>query len=116
MHLQYQFQVLDISNNELNSVLPDCITIGIADLWALKLSGNHLEGSLLLEMCVGQYRWLLDLSDNKFSGSIPPCSNQSDLQIVDLSQNNLIENFPITGNFTTRIFTFSVRRFSFFQR
>ncbi|XP_078182270.1 cuscuta receptor 1-like isoform X2 [Carex rostrata] len=90
------FQVLDISNNELNGVLPDCIAIGRDGLWALKLSRNHLEGSLPLDMCVGQDRWLLDLSDNKFSGSIPPCSNQSDLKIVDLSQNNLTGNFPIT--------------------
>ncbi|XP_078153142.1 cuscuta receptor 1-like [Carex rostrata] len=90
------FQVLDISNNELSGVLPDCIAIGRSFLWALKLSGNHLEGSLPLELCVGQDRWLLDLSDNKFSRSIPHCSNQSDLQIVDLSQNNLIGNFPIT--------------------
>ncbi|XP_078168641.1 cuscuta receptor 1-like isoform X2 [Carex rostrata] len=90
------FLVLDISNNELNGVLPNCIAIGRDDLWALKLSRNHLEGSLPLDMCIGQDRWLLDLSDNKLSGSIPPCSNQSGLQIVDLSQNNLTGNFPIT--------------------
>ncbi|XP_078181042.1 receptor-like protein EIX2 [Carex rostrata] len=47
-------------------------------------------------MCTVGGLGLLDLSKNKFFGSIPPCSNQSTLEILDLSQNNLTGNFPIT--------------------
>ncbi|KAJ4813201.1 Receptor like protein 14 [Rhynchospora pubera] len=94
------FIVLDISNNALSGVLPDCIgrTAGILGLefgyMALSLSANHLEGSIPLDIC--QIMWLLDLSDNKLSGSIPPCSNNSYFQVMDLSKNNLSGNYPMS--------------------
>ncbi|KAJ1700912.1 hypothetical protein LUZ63_000691 [Rhynchospora breviuscula] len=88
------FWILDVSNNELSGVLPDCI--GRAGYMALKLSGNHLEGSIPSDICtMSNQMWLLDLSDNKFSGSIP-CSNNSTLQVMDLSKNNLSGNYQMS--------------------
>ncbi|KAJ1700917.1 hypothetical protein LUZ63_000696 [Rhynchospora breviuscula] len=92
----YSTDILDISNNELSGILPDCIVK--VDFWVLKLSGNHLEGPLPSEIGSMKTLWLLDLSNNKLSGSIPPCTNSSDsaFELVDLSRNNLSGDFPIT--------------------
>ncbi|KAJ3705309.1 hypothetical protein LUZ61_009014 [Rhynchospora tenuis] len=100
--------ILDISNNELSGILPDCIVK--IDYWVLKLNGNHLEGPLPSEIGSMKNLWLLDLSNNKLSGSIPPFTNNSVFELVDLSRNNLSGDFPITWLNISNIQAINIRK------
>ncbi|KAL3520262.1 hypothetical protein ACH5RR_018411 [Cinchona calisaya] len=87
---------LNISRNTLSGSLPNVLTqfprIGILDL-----SFNQLDGPLLSSLLTVPTLQELHLQGNILTGSIdflPSSSNESNLQILDLSHNQLNGYFP----------------------
>lgn len=110
---------LDLSNNKIHGEIPDWFrsppfqNLGFLDLshnyltslsqlpWNLgflHLKSNLLQGPLPSHICNFQELSVLDLSDNKFSGSIPQCLGNfsSELMVLDLRRNELHGTIPTT--------------------
>ncbi|KAJ7969190.1 putative Leucine-rich receptor-like kinase family protein [Quillaja saponaria] len=87
--LQKQTQVigLDLSEN-IGKFMPN--------MEKLVLHNNFMSGSIPNSLCTMEFLGLMDLSNNKFSGTIPDCwsDSQSMLQVNDLSSNNLSGVIP----------------------
>ncbi|KAK4488100.1 hypothetical protein RD792_003842 [Penstemon davidsonii] len=93
---------LNLSRNFLNGSLPKVITL-FPKLTALDLSFNHFEGPLLTPLLSSSTLKELHLHNNVLSGSIDfsPPSGDSNLLVLDLSNNQFDENFPDEfGSFT----------------
>ncbi|KAJ8758605.1 hypothetical protein K2173_000326 [Erythroxylum novogranatense] len=87
---------LNLSHNSLNSFLPKVITRS-SKLRVLDLSSNQIAGPLLADLLTLPTLEELYLGSNLLRGSIefsPPSSNKSNLQILDLSHNQLSSYFP----------------------
>jgi Leucine-rich repeat (LRR) protein len=66
-------QTLSLQNNKLFGSIPNEISKNLFSLSELLLRGNALTGSIPEELCLLPDLHLLDLAENKFSGSIPTC-------------------------------------------
>ncbi|XP_061339703.1 LRR receptor-like serine/threonine-protein kinase GHR1 [Gastrolobium bilobum] len=86
---------LNLSHNSLSSFLPRVLT-QYPKLRLLDISSNQLDGLLLADLFTMATLQELHLENNMFSGSINLSSSpgQSDLQILDLSHNQLNGYFP----------------------
>ncbi|KAM0936849.1 putative protein kinase RLK-Pelle-LRR-III family [Dioscorea sansibarensis] len=95
---------LDLSLNELTGLmLPSLLTS--PTLTSLNLSGNHFTGSIQLQslssadstgMTSHSPLEILDLSDNEFSGLLPPeVSNMKSLRVLNLRKNTLSGELPV---------------------
>eukprot|EP01018_Ginkgo_biloba_P010948 Gb_30574 [translate_table: standard] len=86
---------LDLSENQFNGFIPTQFgEYNCRGLLYLSLRRNNLNGSIPpLSQCT--YLEVLDLSDNHLSGSLPPgLSNCSSLQVLNLSNNELHGEIP----------------------
>ncbi|KAI3466879.1 hypothetical protein Pfo_023542 [Paulownia fortunei] len=93
---------LNLSRNSLNGSLPKVITL-FPKLMALDFSFNQLDGPLLTTLLTSSTLKELHLQSNKLSGSIDfsPSSGELNLQVLDLSNNQLDGHFPDGfGSFT----------------
>uniref|UniRef100_A0A5B7AF47 Putative receptor-like protein 12 n=1 Tax=Davidia involucrata TaxID=16924 RepID=A0A5B7AF47_DAVIN len=75
------------------------ITLNISEvmpqLEELYLSENHITGSIPSSICNMMSLGILSLRNNKLSGELPQCWDESqDLQVVDVANNNLSGNIP----------------------
>lgn len=87
---------LNLSHNFLNSSLPKVIT-QFPKLTVLDLSFNQLVGPLLTALLTSSTVQELHLENNMFSGSIefsPSSTFETNLQVLDLSHNQLSGYFP----------------------
>ncbi|XP_027357573.1 probable LRR receptor-like serine/threonine-protein kinase At4g20940 [Abrus precatorius] len=86
---------LNLSRNSLNSFLPKVLT-EYPKLRVLDISANQLDGLLLANLLTMPTLQELHLENNMLSGGINLSSSlgQSDLQILDLSHNQLDGYFP----------------------
>uniref|UniRef100_A0A0E0C4B6 non-specific serine/threonine protein kinase n=1 Tax=Oryza meridionalis TaxID=40149 RepID=A0A0E0C4B6_9ORYZ len=89
---------LDLSRNRLSGPLP--AYFGAPGLGTLLLFDNYISGTIP-SLCEFQFLWLVDISGNKLTGSIPDCSfntstKNTSLNIVNLSSGNnkLSGKFP----------------------
>ncbi|CAN8234757.1 unnamed protein product [Cochlearia groenlandica] len=64
-------KILDLRNNKLSGNISHFTNTG--DMRILLLRGNNLTGSIPRKICELRSIKLLDLSDNKFHGTIPSC-------------------------------------------
>ncbi|KAJ4717606.1 Receptor-like protein [Melia azedarach] len=83
-----------VSNNSLTGEIPTWIC-KLENLAALDLSYNNLSGNL--PPCLGSFSpglFILQLSKNKFSGSIPRTFFNGSLKMIDLSYNLLQGRIP----------------------
>ncbi|XP_048429954.1 LRR receptor-like serine/threonine-protein kinase GHR1 [Pyrus x bretschneideri] len=87
---------LNLSHNTLRSSIASVIT-QYPKISVLDLSSNHLDGTILAELLTMPTLQELHLRDNLLTGSInisSPVSSESNLQVLDLSQNQLSGYFP----------------------
>ncbi|ESR40793.1 LRRNT 2 domain-containing protein [Citrus sinensis] len=97
-------EMLRLSNNQFENQLPELSNVSSSVLFDLDLSGNRLEGpvpiSLFFEL---RNLYTLDLSSNKFSRLklassksrvIPILKNQSQLSVLDISNNQISGEIP----------------------
>ncbi|KAL5548570.1 hypothetical protein UlMin_003801 [Ulmus minor] len=85
-------QFLDISNNQLQGLVP----IPPPSLTIFSISNNQLTGKLPFQICYASSLQVLDLSNNRLNESLPPClGNFSDLSVLDLWNNKLQGMIPI---------------------
>ncbi|KAI3883121.1 hypothetical protein MKX03_012521 [Papaver bracteatum] len=104
--------VLDYSKNNLTSV-PTNIGSYFTFAISFSVSSNQLNGEIPRSICKARYNNLqvLDLSHNNLSGDIPPCllSNLS-LRVLNLRGNNLNGTIPETFSETCSLKTFDLNR------
>ncbi|KAK4386441.1 LRR receptor-like serine/threonine-protein kinase GHR1 [Sesamum angolense] len=86
---------LNLSHNSLNGSLPKVITL-FPKLVELDLSFNQLDGPLLNTLLTSSTLRQIHLQGNRLSGSIDfsPSSGDLDLQVLDLSYNQLGGHLP----------------------
>ncbi|KAG8386470.1 hypothetical protein BUALT_Bualt03G0152000 [Buddleja alternifolia] len=82
---------LNFSHNHLYGKLPDLTSKFFPHHALLDLSSNNLEGTLPL---LPPSNWSLNLSQNRFSGSLESLCNSGDLSHLDVSDNLLTGQFP----------------------
>lgn len=93
-----QLTELYLQENQLSGTIPTSLA-GCQKLVALNLSRNGLNGSISGQMFskLNQLSWLLDLSHNQFTESIPPeIGTLINLGSLNLSHNRLTSKIPST--------------------
>ncbi|KAG8386479.1 hypothetical protein BUALT_Bualt03G0152900 [Buddleja alternifolia] len=89
--LSSRLTFLNFSYNQIYDVLPNLTSKFSASSSVLDLSSNNLEGTLpLLPPSI----WSLNLSKNRFSGSLESLCNVGKLDSLDVSDNLLTGKFP----------------------
>ncbi|KAL5769753.1 hypothetical protein ACOSP7_013907 [Xanthoceras sorbifolium] len=83
--------VLDLSNNWFSGQIPHWIG-NFSDLMALSMSNNLLEGGVPVQFIKGL--GFLDISKNRFSGSIASSTNLSSMQFLYMQENALSGSIP----------------------
>jgi Leucine-rich repeat (LRR) protein len=116
---------LDLSWNRLSGVLPKSLS-SCAQLNTLDLSHNRLGGALASKLLNPlQNLARLNLSSNRFSGTVPPLGELSELEYLDLSTNSFsgelgkatwpelkilrLDSNKLSGKVPAQIFTKSLR-------
>ncbi|XP_044505671.1 receptor-like protein EIX2 [Mangifera indica] len=84
---------LDLSNNLLSGILPDCWA-KFESLLVLNLGNNALSGKIPPSLGSLHKILTLRLSSNNFSGEVPTFSNFTRLRILDLQHNALSGKLP----------------------
>ncbi|CAM0908326.1 unnamed protein product [Alopecurus aequalis] len=93
-----QLEELYLQENQLSGSIPESLA-SCKSLLALNLSSNTLGGNISGHMLgrLNQLSWLLDLSHNKLSDSIPPeMGSLINLASLNISHNNLTGRIPST--------------------
>ncbi|PRQ44338.1 putative leucine-rich repeat-containing, plant-type, leucine-rich repeat domain, L [Rosa chinensis] len=86
--------VLDLSNNSLNGIIPQCLT-QTSSLKVLDLRRNNLTGSIPDTFLEGCNLETLALSRNQIQGQFPKSLvNCSSLKVLDLGINQITDAFP----------------------
>ncbi|XP_058214305.1 receptor-like protein 33 [Rhododendron vialii] len=91
---------VDYSRNNFSSSIPAEIGNRLPNAWFFSLSYNMLSGPIPPTLCNGSRLEILNLSNNRFSGTIPQClidKGTSTLSVLNLQNNNLTGN--IMGTF-----------------
>ncbi|GMN64395.1 hypothetical protein TIFTF001_033471 [Ficus carica] len=86
-------RILDFSNNLISGDLPSCWWIW-EELYILNLENNKLSGVIPSSIGLSSQIAYLNLRHNKFSGNLPSLGNCTDLQILDVGENNLKGEMP----------------------
>ncbi|WCJ24327.1 Leucine-rich receptor-like protein kinase family protein [Euphorbia peplus] len=87
---------LNLSHNSLSSSLPNAVAM-YPKLQVLDLSSNKLDGPLLTTFLTSSTLREIHLENNLLKGDIdfsPPANSQSNLEVLDLSHNQLDGYFP----------------------
>ncbi|XP_019462462.1 PREDICTED: receptor-like protein 12 [Lupinus angustifolius] len=87
---------LDYSSNKFSSVIPLNIGDYLSGMIFLSLSNNTFHGSIPVSLCTAENLQVLDLSENKISGTIPSCliGLSETLGVLDLKMNQLTGPIP----------------------
>ncbi|KAC9138563.1 hypothetical protein E3N88_46306 [Mikania micrantha] len=96
-HLNY----LDVSNNSISGVVPQCLGNMSSSLVSLNINANMIQGSFPTIICNMSGLLYLDMSDNNFHGVIPECFGNitSSLKLIDLGKNKFHGTIPtVYGN------------------
>ncbi|KAF8704896.1 hypothetical protein HU200_031137 [Digitaria exilis] len=90
-----EFQVLDLSYNNLSGPLPSCMMEDANELQVLSLKNNQLRGELphnINESCSLE---ILELGGNWINGQLPrSLASCKYLEVLDIQNNQIIDSFP----------------------
>ena len=88
-------QVLDVSNNQLDGQIPQCLFNFSSSLLVIAMRSNHFQGSLPETFINGCSLSTLDLNHNQIQGKIPRSLVQCQmLEVLNLRNNKLNNTFP----------------------
>ncbi|XP_057990660.1 receptor-like protein 33 [Hevea brasiliensis] len=88
-------EILDLSNNSLNSFIPQCLGNFSNNLSVLHLGMNKFQGTILETFSIGSNLRYLNFNGNQLQGRIlPSICNCINLEILDLENNNIDDTFP----------------------
>ncbi|XP_056172007.1 receptor-like protein 7 [Syzygium oleosum] len=88
-----QLEVLDLSGNNLNGTIPDCLMM--ASLKVLNLRNNQLSGTIPQNISRTCDLQTLDFSENLLQGQIPlSLANCTMLEVVNIGDNKINGTFP----------------------
>ncbi|KAG7578355.1 Leucine-rich repeat typical subtype [Arabidopsis thaliana x Arabidopsis arenosa] len=90
-----KLQSVDLSHNSFNNLGKSVEVVNGAKLGGLNLGSNSLQGPIPQWICNFRFVFFLDLSDNRFTGSIPQClKNSTDFNTLNLRNNSLSGFLP----------------------
>ncbi|GLU19579.1 hypothetical protein SLE2022_358230 [Rubroshorea leprosula] len=88
-------QVLDLSHNTLNGMIPQCIGNFGKSLVILNLQGNNLKGPIPPTWVAGNNLKAIQLGQNNLKGKLPrSLANCRMLEFLDLGNNHIRDIFP----------------------
>ncbi|XP_030461742.1 receptor-like protein EIX2 [Syzygium oleosum] len=87
---------INLSNNRLSGRLPRCWG-ALQDLWVFAFGDNQLNGQIPKSLCYLQQLFVLSLKRNGFTGEIPICLSNLPMMILDLSDNEFTGRLPPFG-------------------
>ncbi|AEE76720.1 disease resistance protein [Arabidopsis thaliana] len=88
-------QSVDLSHNSFFDLGKSVEVVNGAKLVGLNLGSNSLQGPIPQWICNFRFVFFLDLSDNRFTGSIPQClKNSTDFNTLNLRNNSLSGFLP----------------------
>ncbi|CAN1184529.1 Receptor like protein 27 [Linum perenne] len=97
-------EVLDLSDNHLNDIIPDCLIENTKTLLVLDLSGNKLSGDIPNIFQAPCSLETLDLNNNQFQGRVPKSLESCKaLQVLDLGNNKISDVFPCLGRINSSL-------------
>ncbi|OAY64213.1 LRR receptor-like serine/threonine-protein kinase ERECTA, partial [Ananas comosus] len=106
--------VLDLSNNFFTGPIPNST---LSSLEYLLLSNNSFDGNIPVSLCESTSLIVLDISNNKLLGEIPPCLGmlQDQLFVLDTMNNNLSGQIPASLGKQTDLSILNLRNNSFLR-
>ncbi|XP_059627982.1 receptor-like protein EIX2 [Cornus florida] len=102
---------LDVSSNSLKGPIP----VFLPNATLLDLSRNKFRGSIsFLCVAINDYIRYIDLSNNQLWGKLPDCwMHMKELVVLDLANNNLSGKIPQSLGFLTQVRTLHLRNNNF---
>ncbi|CAN1246105.1 Probable inactive leucine-rich repeat receptor-like protein kinase At3g03770 [Linum grandiflorum] len=98
LRLLSSLQSLALDDNMFSGVLPDWIGLKLPGLAVLSLRKNMFNGTLPDSLGSLENLRVLALSHNYFHGEVPDFSRLTNLQVLDLEDNDFGTEFPKLGN------------------
>ncbi|KAJ9686881.1 hypothetical protein PVL29_015650 [Vitis rotundifolia] len=87
--------MLDLSNNTLSGMIPECLSNLSNSLSVLNLQGNNFHGAIPQACEVGSKLKMIDLSQNLLEGPVPrSLTNCTVLESLNLGNNQISDTFP----------------------
>ncbi|KAG0559647.1 hypothetical protein KC19_10G121000 [Ceratodon purpureus] len=99
--------ILNLAGNNFNGSFPHSQILNMSSLRTLDISSNNFEGEIINETFSTQEGAVkpllvrLDLSNNKFNGTLPALFNNKNLQTLDMSNNKFSGALPNLQNMTS---------------
>ncbi|XP_048135021.1 receptor-like protein EIX2 [Rhodamnia argentea] len=90
----HELNWLDLSKNQLSGRLPRCWGKSVPSLIWISLGENKLNGPIPSSLCNLEILKFLGLHKNGFNGVLPECLVKLDLHILDLSDNLFTGKIP----------------------
>ncbi|KAL7219587.1 hypothetical protein ACSBR2_012610 [Camellia fascicularis] len=88
-------EVLDLSNNSLSGLIPQCLGNLSNSLSVLNLGINSFRGTFTTTFTKGNVLWNLNLNGNQIEGQVPrSLLNCRHLEVLDLGKNKINDTFP----------------------
>ncbi|KAF8019664.1 hypothetical protein BT93_G0374 [Corymbia citriodora subsp. variegata] len=88
-------EVLNMSDNSLSGIIPNCLTSSNTSLSVLNLCMNYFQGELPEILGGNSSLRTLDFSRNRLESPVPQSlSNCQMLEVLDLSYNTIVDTFP----------------------
>ncbi|XP_074284281.1 receptor like protein 24-like [Silene latifolia] len=100
---------LDLQNNSLTGVIPNCWGLGqiMLNLRGLILSNNQIKGPIPESLCQLTSLIFVDIQNNSLSGEISDCWANTPLSFIRLSYNKLKGRIPCFNNIISNKFEIS---------